>query len=188
MTGSLHPVPGDAQGELHAHPIGKQPKVTKAGIIVGTLFLAGLGVFFYFTSKDNVAVGQCASVAEQGKKPAKLVKADCGSPAAVYQLAYTRSNHNPECPQGDYFEDFDSGGRGNRTDTVDCYTLNVREGDCLRAKKYVGLNLSERVPCSGAERKVDKIVQGKADTKLCTDPATSVSYSNPVRTVCLSKV
>jgi hypothetical protein len=44
------------------------------------------------------------------------------------------------------------------------------------------------MPCSGAERKVDEVLKGKNDKKLCSDPASSVAYSNPVRTICLSKL
>ncbi|MEO6085144.1 MAG: hypothetical protein ABIQ18_18725 [Umezawaea sp.] len=188
MTGSLHPVPGDAQGELHAHPIGKRPKITKLGIICGAILFAFIGGVIYLAEQSDIDLGQCASIVEQSGKPTKLVLTDCASSTAAYKLVFEQSGRDPHCPQGDYFWDLDTGSRKSKSDTMSCYTLNVREGDCLRDRKYSVLNASERVSCSGAQRKVDKIVEGKADTKICTDPATSVSYSNPVRTVCLSKV
>ena len=66
-----------------------------------------------------------------------------------------------------------------------CCTLNVQQGDCLKSPQQARTTVSERVPCSGAEREVDEVLEGK---KLCSDPASSVAYSNPVRTICLSKL
>lgn len=190
MTGSLHPVPGDVQGELHAHPIGKQPKVTKLGIILLSALLVGTGVTLYFAVKDSVKIGQCFTVTSHRTESSqgKLDAVDCGSPTSVFELAAEQRLKSPKCPEGDYLEIDDTSTRKSSSRTKSCYALVVREGDCFKSVRYIFDLTVERVACGSANEKVDKVVEGKTDTKLCAEPLMSKAYSQPARTVCLSKV
>ncbi|GLZ30535.1 hypothetical protein Lesp02_27240 [Lentzea sp. NBRC 105346] len=169
------------------HPVGKKPKVTRLGIIVATVVLAGVGVMIYFIATSTPDVGECAEAKEKDHGKVELVQADCGSSEAMYYVADTVTARSPKCPDGDYKTTRDTGSRKSRTDTLTCYTLNVKEGDCLKAHKYANNTLSERVPCASAELKVAKVVEGKADDTLCSGGLEAYTYSKPAKTICMVK-
>ena len=176
------------QEHTQRHAVGKKPKVTKLGIAVVTLFLGGLGVVGYFSFRNDPNVGDCAEAKNMSRERLDFVKADCSAPQAMYRLADSSTSANPKCPDGDYVTDTGKSTRKSKRKLRDCYTLNVREGDCLTLAKVGEFTLYQRVACGLSPNKVTKVVAGKADEKLCGSGDDSYVYSKPASTVCVSKV
>ncbi|PWK90068.1 hypothetical protein C8D88_10176 [Lentzea atacamensis] len=176
------------QEQTQQHAVGKKPKITKLGIVVTTVFLVGLGVVGYFSFRNDPAIGYCAEAKSQSRERLDFVKADCSAPQAMYRLAASPRSSNPSCPSGDYLTDTGNRSRKSKKQSEDCYTVNVREGDCLTLAEVGEFTLYQRVACGLSPNKVTKVVAGKADEKLCNTGDDSYVYSQPASTVCISKV
>ncbi|MEV6244345.1 hypothetical protein [Lentzea sp. NPDC051838] len=176
------------QEHVQQHPVGQKPKATKLGIAVVTAFLVGLGVLGYFTFRDDPGIGDCAEAKAVSQERLDFVKTDCAAPQAMYKLADSSTSSSPRCPDGDYVKDTGKATRKSNRRQRDCYTLNVREGDCLTVAPVGEFKLYRRVACGQSANKVTKVVAGKADEKLCNDSDDSHVYSKPASTVCISKV
>lgn len=176
------------QEHTQQHAVGKKPKVTKLGIVVGSLMLAGIGVLGYFSYQNDPNVGDCAEPKSQSRERLNFVKTDCAAPGAMYKLADASTSSRPTCPTGDYLKDTGKSTRKSSRRTRDCYMLNVREGDCLTLAKVGEFTLYQRVACGLSPSRVTKVVAGKADEKLCAAGDDSHVYSKPATTVCISKV
>jgi hypothetical protein len=170
------------------HPVGKKPKVTRLGIIVLVVVLLGGGLVTYFVTRNSPSEGDCATPKDQSRERLEWVKADCSSPQAMYKLIDDTRSRNPDCPDGDYVTDTSSRSRKTKRKTRKCFMLNVREGDCLTLTKYSAGTLYSRAACNVTPHKVTKVVNGKADEKLCATGDDSNVYSEPATTVCISKV
>ncbi|GGU84035.1 hypothetical protein [Lentzea flava] len=176
------------QEHTQHHPVGKKPKITKLGIVVTTVFLLGLGVVGYFSFGNDPGVGDCAEAKSQSRERLDFVKSDCSAPQAMYRLAESSTSSSPTCPDGDYVKDTGKSTRKSQRKRRDCYTLNVREGDCLTLTSVGEFTLHQRAACGPSTSKVTKVVDGKSDEKLCNSDDDSHVYSKPASTICISKV
>ncbi|RAS68705.1 hypothetical protein C8D87_102778 [Lentzea atacamensis] len=113
------------------------------------------------------------------------MKADCSAPQAMHRLA---ASPRSSSPSSDYLADTGNRSRKSKKQSKDCYTGNVREGDCLTLAEVGEFTLYQRVACGLSPNKVTKVVAGKADEKLCTTGDDSYVYLQPASTVCISKV
>ncbi|MGW4206940.1 LppU/SCO3897 family protein [Lentzea sp. NPDC004789] len=139
-----------------------------------TLTLAGCSGWH-----EQAGVGECAKQVDVNDTSVNMAEVDCSSDEAVYRVS--SRERRTMCPTGDYLDE--SSGRSRKTGTTRyCYVLNVREGDCLKATNQY----FQRVACGAGTRRVTKVVEGESDRSLCRGE-DSRTYSQPVRTICISR-
>ncbi|HEX7306475.1 LppU/SCO3897 family protein [Lentzea sp.] len=128
---------------------------------------------------DQAGVGECAKQSDVNDTAVDMVEVDCSSPEAVYRVS--SRERRTMCPTGDYLTESSGRTRGTGK-TRYCYVLEVKEGDCLKAvNQYF-----ERVECGAGTRRVTKVAEGESDRSLCAGD-DSKTYSQPVKTICISR-
>ncbi|WP_132118616.1 LppU/SCO3897 family protein [Actinocrispum wychmicini] len=152
-------------------------------IAVGAVALAAAGFAGYLLVDGTqgataAAQGDCIEVVSAAE--ARIVRADCGSPAAIYRVGKRIDNPAAACPTGEYSELTTGAAKL-------CLTLNTKEGDCLTTTAAGRNQVHRRVACDRtAEFRVRKVISGKQDSTLCDPGNVVASYSEPPATICLT--
>lgn len=132
--------------------------------------------------------GDCVEVVNGGQYAAKIEKADCGSDAALYEVAAYLDDPDAECPSEDYARYEQTG--GNQQEYKLCMMLNVADGDCLRMPT-IAAGQEKKVACTSDEANVQvtKVIKGTADKSGCPGESAENArvYPDPKRTVCLGR-
>ncbi|MFE9743767.1 hypothetical protein ACFYOT_02570 [Saccharothrix saharensis] len=162
----------------------------KALIAVVGLGIVGVvvaGVIAGATGPAGAEAGDCIKVVSASATDADVEKVDCSSAEAAFKVAANLDSSNDSCPDGDYAEYSDTGGR--RSDGFKlCLMLNAAEGDCFKQEGSIVAAKTTKVTCdSSATYKVGKVIAGRADENECESGDTVSVYSQPATTICLTE-
>ncbi|TQM81454.1 hypothetical protein FHX81_3819 [Saccharothrix saharensis] len=162
----------------------------KALIAVVGLGIVGVvvaGVIAGATGPAGAEPGDCIKVVSASVTDADVEKVDCSSAEAAFKVAANLDSSSDSCPDGDYAEYSDSGGR--RSDGFKlCLMLNAAEGDCFKQEGTIVAGKTTKVTCdSSATYKVGKVIAGRADENECESGDTVSVYSQPATTICLTE-
>ncbi|MEV8438541.1 hypothetical protein AB0425_14280 [Actinosynnema sp. NPDC051121] len=162
----------------------------KALITVVALGIVGIvvaGVIASITGPSGAEPGDCIKVVSAGITDADVEKIDCSSPEAAFKVAANLDSSADSCPDGDYAEYSDSGGRRSNGFKL-CLMLNAAEGDCFKQEGSIVAAKTTKVTCdSSATYKVGKVIAGRADENGCESGETVSVYSQPATTICLTE-
>lgn len=135
------------------------------------------------------ASGDCVRVVDGDGYSAKAEKIDCDEDDALYEIGIYMDKPDGSCPSDAYSSYQQSGGR--QQEFTLCFMLNATEGDCLSIPA-IAMGEEKKVACDSdeANRRVTKIIDGKADKNACTPNSANDArvYPQPERTVCLGPV
>ncbi|MGZ3142123.1 LppU/SCO3897 family protein [Lentzea chajnantorensis] len=132
---------------------------------------------------EQPGVGECARVVDLSRDKAELTKVDCAAQDATYRLVSIERGVTAPCPGGDYVEEASARNRKTKRKTRECYSLNVRQGDCLQ---QVGI-FDTKLACGTGTRRVTKVVDGRSDRSLCGPDDDTRTYDRPPTTICITK-
>jgi hypothetical protein len=162
----------------------------KALVTVVALGIVGIvvaGVIASITGPSGAEPGECIKVVSAGVTDADVEKIDCSSAEAAFKVAANLDSSADSCPDGDYAEYSDSGGRRSNGFKL-CLMLNAAEGDCFKQEGSIVAAKTTKVTCdSSATYKVAKVIAGRADENECESGETVSVYSQPATTICLTE-
>jgi hypothetical protein len=162
----------------------------KALVTVVALGIVGIvvaGVVASITGPSGAEPGECIKVVSAGVTDADVEKIDCSSTEAAFKVAANLDSSADSCPDGDYAEYSDSGGRRSNGFKL-CLMLNAAEGDCFKQEGSIVAAKTTKVTCdSSATYKVAKVIAGRADENECESGETVSVYSQPATTICLTE-
>jgi hypothetical protein len=152
-------------------------------IALSVVLAAVTGLVVYAVVSGNHGMidarqGDCIKIVSAAD--AQVERVDCGSADAVYVVAKKLDSARGVCPEGEYSE-LTSG-----SSVKLCLMLNAKEGDCFTTETIGRNRTHERVPCTAAEYRVVKVVPGTVDSKVCAQGNVAATYSEPMRTICLT--
>ncbi|MFI9010385.1 hypothetical protein ACIGNX_24430 [Actinosynnema sp. NPDC053489] len=154
-------------------------------VAVAVVGIVVAGIVANLNGPAGAEAGDCIKVVSASVTDADVEKVDCSSPEAAFKVAANLDSSADSCPEGDYAEYSDSGGR--RSDGFKlCLMLNAAEGECFKQEGSIVAAKTTKVPCdSSATYKVGKVVTGRADENECESGDTVSVYSQPATTICL---
>ncbi|MCE6994173.1 hypothetical protein LZG04_05005 [Saccharothrix sp. S26] len=162
-------------------------KALVAVVALGIVGIVVAGVIAGITGPSGAEAGDCIKVVSASVNDADVEKIDCSSPEAAFKVAANLDSSTDACPDGDYAEYSDSGGR--RSDGFKlCLMLNAAEGECFKQEGSIVAAKTTKVTCdSSATYKVAKVIAGRADENECESGETVSVYSQPATTICLTE-
>ncbi|GAB2988301.1 LppU/SCO3897 family protein [Saccharothrix stipae] len=183
--------PGHPQQQFPPPPAKGTSRGAKALVAVVALGIVGIviaGIIANVTGPSGAEAGDCIKVISASVADADVEKVECSSPDAAFKVAANLDSSTDACPDGDYAEYSDSGGR--RSDGFKlCLMLNAAEGECFKQEGSIVAGKTTKVTCdSSATYKVAKVIAGRADENGCESGDTVSVYSQPATTICLSEV
>ncbi|WP_367132912.1 collagen-like protein [Saccharothrix sp. HUAS TT1] len=160
-------------------------KALVAVVVLGIVGVVVAGVLAGINGPAGAEPGECIKIVSAGVTDADVEKVECSSPEAAFRVAAHLDSSADSCPDGDYAEYSDSGGR--RSDGFKlCLMLNAAEGDCFKQEGTIVAAKTTKVTCdSSATYKVGKVIGGVADENECESGNTVSVYSQPATTICL---
>jgi hypothetical protein len=162
----------------------------KALIAVVGLGIVGVvvaGIIAGATGPAGAEPGDCIKVVSASVTDADVEKVDCSSAEAAFKVAANLDSSSDSCPDGDYAEYSDSGGRRSNGFKL-CLMLNAAEGECFKQEGTIVAAKTTKVTCdSSATYKVGKVIAGRADENACESGDTVSVYSQPATTICLTE-
>ena len=154
-------------------------------VVVGIVGIVVAGVIANLTGPSGADPGECIKIVSAGVSNAKVEKVDCGSSEAAFKVTSNLDSSADSCPDGDYAEYSDRGGRRSNGYKL-CLMLNAAEGDCFKQEGSIVAAKTTKVTCGPeATYKVSRVVAGRADENECKGGETPSVYSQPATTVCL---
>lgn len=162
-------------------------KALVAVVVLGIVGIVVAGIIANLTGPSGAEAGDCIKVISASATDADVEKIECSSPEAAFKVAANLDSSADSCPDGDYAEYSDSGGR--RSDGFKlCLMLNAAEGDCFKEESSIVAAKTTKVTCdSSASYKVGKVVRGRADENECESGDIVTVYSQPATTICLTE-
>ncbi|MEU4763539.1 hypothetical protein AB0H12_09800 [Actinosynnema sp. NPDC023794] len=162
-------------------------KALVAVVVLGIVGVVVAGIIANVTGPSGAEAGDCIKVISASVTDADVEKIECSSPEAAFKVAANLDSSADSCPDGDYAEYSDSGGRRSNGFKL-CLMLNAAEGDCFKEESSIVAAKTTKVTCdSSASYKVGKVVQGRADENECESGDTVTVYSQPATTICLTE-
>ncbi|MFE2750877.1 hypothetical protein ACFXGA_02615 [Actinosynnema sp. NPDC059335] len=162
-------------------------KALVAVVALGIVGVVVAGIIANVTGPAGAEAGDCIKVISASVTDADVEKIDCSSGEAAFKVAANLDSSTDSCPDGDYAEYTDSGGRRSNGFKL-CLMLNAAEGDCFKQEGSIVAAKTTKVACdSGATYKVGKVVTGRADENECESGDTVSVYSQPATTICLTE-
>ncbi|MEU4448083.1 hypothetical protein AB0K14_03805 [Actinosynnema sp. NPDC050801] len=163
-------------------------KALVAVVALGIVGVVIAGIIANATGPSGAEAGDCIKVISASVADADVEKVECSSPEAAFKVAANLDSSTDACPDGDYAEYSDSGGR--RSDGFKlCLMLNAAEGECFKQEGSIVAGKTTKVTCdSSATYKVAKVITGRSDENGCESGDTVSVYSQPATTICLSEL
>ncbi|ROP38788.1 LppU/SCO3897 family protein [Saccharothrix texasensis] len=156
-------------------------------VVLGVVGIVVAGVIAGLTGPAGAEEGDCIKVVSASVTDADVEKIECSSAEAAFKVAAKLDSSADSCPDGDYAEYSDSGGRRSNGFKL-CLMLNAAEGDCFKEESSIAAAKTTKVTCdSSASYKVGKVVTGRADENECESGDTVTVYSQPATTICLTQ-
>ncbi|OKI36137.1 hypothetical protein A6A25_22370 [Saccharothrix sp. CB00851] len=157
-------------------------------VVLGIVGVVVAGIIANLTGPSGAEAGDCIEVISASATDADVEKIDCSSPEAAFKVAAYLDSSADSCPDGDYAEYSDRGGRRSNGFKL-CLVLNAAEGDCFKQEGSIVAAKTTKVACDsgGATYKVGKVVTGRADENECESGNTVAVYSQPATTICLTE-
>ncbi|QFZ16464.1 LppU/SCO3897 family protein [Saccharothrix syringae] len=162
------------------------PKVLIAVVVLGIVGVVVAGLFANATGPGGADEGDCMKINSAGVTDADVEQIDCASPEAAFKVASRLGSSTDSCPDGDYVEFYERGGR--RSDGYKlCLVLNAAEGDCFKQEGGIVAGKTTKVACgTPGAFKVVRVIDGRADENECESGDSAVVYSRPAGTICLT--
>ncbi|MCC8247888.1 LppU/SCO3897 family protein [Saccharothrix luteola] len=162
-------------------------KALVAVVALGIVGIVIAGIIANITGPSGAEAGDCIKVISASVTDADVEKVECSSPEAAFKVAANLDSSADSCPDGDYAEYSDSGGRRSNGFKL-CLMLNAAEGDCFKEEGSIVAGKTTKVTCdSSASYKVGKVVRGRADENECESGDTVTVYSQPATTICMTE-
>ena len=162
-------------------------KALVAVVALGIVGIVVAGFIAGATGPAGADPGDCIKVVSASATDADVEKIDCSSAEAAFKVAANLDSSADSCPDGDYAEYSDRGGRRSNGFKL-CLMLNAAEGDCFKEEGSIAAAKTTKVTCdSSASYKVTKVVPGRADENECESGDTVSVYSQPATTICLTE-
>ncbi|WP_053718651.1 LppU/SCO3897 family protein [Saccharothrix sp. NRRL B-16348] len=162
-------------------------KALVAVVALGIVGVVVAGIIANVTGPGGAEAGDCIKVVSASVSDADVEKVECSSQEAAFKVATRLDSSADNCPDGDYAEYSDSGGRRSNGFKL-CLMLNAAEGDCFKQEGSIVAAKTTKVTCdSSASYKVGKVIAGRADENECESGDTVSVYSQPATTICLTE-
>lgn len=205
-----YPGPYPAQQPYPAYPgyppaVPPRPRTSKSAttlITVGAVLLGlgGLNILLNVpravsregerARNTSMQVGECITESTfKAERFSSRPDNDCANPSAVYELAF-KGGPSAACPDGK--RDHSVYDRFTDDDSILCFALNLKEGQCYQIQNPGAPDMTMRLGnCQShtgvPQVKVAQRIDGSTDKTQCPQGSKAESYPEPARVYCLAR-